>query len=530
MGRNNLVKKQCVLLSALIMLTGCLDAADLGENIKSADSDVITLDWYVNYSWFVTDWGENMVSQKFTEDTGVNINFITPMGNETNKLESLIDSDSLPDIVTIGWWEPQIQTMLDRDMVYPLNELADMYDTSFYDVTDDKVRDWYTMSDGNIYGYPNSTYTPDDLKENDNIPSNQTFLVRKDIYEAIGSPDMSTPEGFYDAIVKAKEMFPEVDGKPLLPIGSHEFVEDGCVSFDQYLQNFLAVPYEKDGVKYDRKTDPEYIRWLKLFRRLCSEGYITDDIFVDRRTQTSEKISQGRYFCMLYQRTDLADQEKVLYASDPDKIYIAVDGPRNSNGDDPVLPVNGITGWTLTYVSKNCKDPEKAIKFIDHMLSEEGQKLIYLGIEGVTYEMTDEGPVMNEDVKKILTTDRETYDAVYGADDTYWMLQNNAMQLKWKMEPQEPLKQMEEWTYPYTAYVGQYDVYIREDTDIGRIYAACRDLWGSTLPKLLLSGSDQEFDEILNDYIEARKTLGYDRLMEEETRQMIENKQKLGIE
>ena len=83
------------------MLAGCADAASNGESVPASSSDVITLDWYVNYSWFVTDWGENMVSQKFTKDTGVDINFITPMGNETNKLESLIDSDSLPDIVTI---------------------------------------------------------------------------------------------------------------------------------------------------------------------------------------------------------------------------------------------------------------------------------------------------------------------------------------------------------------------------------------------------------------------------------------------
>lgn len=530
MGRNYLFKKQCVLLSALIMLSGCADVAGEGGNVTAADTGVITLDWYVNYSWFVTDWGENMVSQKFTKDTGVDINFITPMGNETNKLESLIDSDSLPDIVTIGWWEPQIQTMLDRGMVYPLNELADMYDVSFYDVTDDMVRDWYTMSDGNIYGYPNSTYTPKDLEEHDNIASNQTFLVRKDIYEAIGSPDMSTPEGFYSAVVKATQMFPEVDGKPLIPIGAHEFEQDGCVSFDQYLQNFLAVPYEKDGVKYDRKTDPEYLRWLKLFRKLCEEGYLADDIFVDRRTQTSEKVSEGRYFCMLYQRTDLADQEKELYAKDPDKIYIAVDGPRNSNGDDPVLPSNGIVGWTLTFISRNCKDPERAIKFIDYMLSQDGQKLLYLGIEGETYDMVDGTAVMKEDVKKILSTDRETYDAIYGADDTYWMLQNNVMQLEWHMETEEPLKQLEEWTYPYTTYLGQYDVIINEDSEIGRIYSACRDLWGATLPRLLLAGSDEEFDEILKEYMVERTSLGYDKLMEEETRQMIESKKKLGME
>lgn len=233
---------------------------------------------------------------------------------------------------------------------------------------------------------------------------------------------------------------------------------------------------------------------------------------------------------MLYQRTDLADQEKELYAKDPDKIYIAVDGPRNSNGDDPVLPSNGIVGWTLTFISKNCKDPERAIKFMDYMLSQDGQKLLYLGIEGETYDMVGDVPVMKEDVKKILSTDRETYDAIYGADDTYWMLQNNVMQLDWHMETEEPLKQLEEWTYPYTTYLGQYDVIINEDSEIGRIYSACRELWGTTLPRLLLAGSDEEFDEILEEYISQRTSLGYDRLMEEETRQMIENKKRLGME
>ena len=276
----------------------------------------VTLDWYVNYSWFVTGWGENLVSRTITEETGVSVNFITPRGNEQEKLNALISSDSLPDLITLGWWEPQVTEMIDKNMVYPLNELADTYDMLFYEVTDPDVRNWYTRDDGNIYCYPNSSYTPSDLEEHDNIPMNQTFLVRKDIYEALGKPDMTTPEGFYDAVVRAKELYPEVNGEPLIPIGSHVFDDMGCVSFDKYLQNFLAVPYEKDGKYYDRYTDPEYLRWLKLFRQLGEEGYLAPDIFVDTRTQMREKIAEGRYFCMLYQRTDLADQEKALYAGD----------------------------------------------------------------------------------------------------------------------------------------------------------------------------------------------------------------------
>ncbi|WP_408071283.1 extracellular solute-binding protein [Butyrivibrio sp. JL13D10] len=513
-------------ITSVITLAGCSKTEPVTDNSNAA----ITMDWYVNYSWFVTGWGENLVSKEITEKTGVEVNFITPMGNETNKLNTLIDSDTLPDIVTIGWWEPQIQEMIDKGLVYSLNELADLYDPSFYDVTREEVRNWYTLSNGNIYGYPNSSYVPEDVENNDNIAPNPTFLVRKDIYEAIGSPDMSTPDNFYNAVVKAKEMFPEVNGKPLLPIGAHEFNSDGCESFGQYLQDFLAVPYEKNGEKYDRYSDPEYINWLKMFRRLASEGYLSNDVFVDQRTQISEKIEEGRYFCMIYQRTDMADQQKILYEKDPDKIYIAVDGPRNSNGDDPVLPVNGIAGWTLTFISKNCKNPERAIKFIDFLMSEEGQKLTFLGIEGKTYDMVEDKPVIKPEVKEILSTDRKTYNDLYGADNTYWMLQNNVMQLKWQTEIDEPLKQMFEWACPYATYVGQYEVYINEDSKLGRIYASTRNLWGKTLPMLLLSESDEKFDSIFEDYLEKRAALGYDELSKEETRQIRQNKEKLGLE
>ncbi len=210
-----------------------------------ASEDSITLDWYINYSWFNTGWGSSVVSRAITENTGVNINFITPQGNEEEKLNALIESGSLPDLITLGWWEPQVNEMIQKDMVYAINQLADEYDPYFYQVCDKQAVSWYTQSDGNIYGYPCSSVTPQDVESNDNIGSNQTFLVRKDIYEAIGSPDMTTIAGFERAVRKAKQMFPEVDGKPLIPIGAHLFDDSGNVSFDQYIQNFFGCAIRK---------------------------------------------------------------------------------------------------------------------------------------------------------------------------------------------------------------------------------------------------------------------------------------------
>ena len=492
--------------------------------------EAISLDWYINYSWFATPWGQNLVSQTITEETGVSVNFITPMGNEEEKLNALIASDKLPDIITLGYWETQVDEMIEKGMVYALNELADEYDPYFYTVTDETVVNWYTEEDGNIYAYPNSSISPKDLEENDNIGSNQTFLVRKDIYEALGNPDMSTPEGFMKAVRSAAKLYPDVNGKELIPIGAHVFDETGSVSFDKYLMNFLAVPWEKEGKLYDRYTDSEYITWLKMFRQLGEEGYLANDIFVDTRTQMEEKLAEGRYFCMIYQYTDLLAQQRILYENNPESIYIAVEGPRNSAGDAPTLPTTSINGWTVTMISKNCKDPKRAIAFMDYLMSEHGQKRIFLGVEGITYDMVDGKAVLRDEVKALLDTNRVQYDTVYGADDAYWMLQDNAMQLQWEQESIPAIQQLKDWSLKYPAYDGAYDIYLPVESAYAKVDAQINKLWSEILPKLLLAETENAFDEILAEFVIEREALGYEALMEEKNVYMIEAKKKLGIE
>ncbi len=547
----NTAKRGLAVGCAVLMLSGaaaCSGTAETGETAEDASyagmdgteaagtpawqkyaKEEITLDWYVNYSWFATPWGENLVSQTITEETGVNVNFITPIGNETEKLNALIASDSLPDIITLGYWEPQVNEVIKKDLVYPLNELADTYDPYFWEVTDPQAVSWYTSEDGNIYAYPNSSTTPQDVEENELIGSNETFLVRKDIYEAIGSPDMTTPEGFTAAVKAAAEMFPEVEGGALIPIGAHVFDNEGNVSFDKYLMNFLAVPWEKDGKVYDRYTDTEYIRWLKVFRELGEEGYLANDIFVDTRTQMEEKLAQGRYFCMLYQYTDMLAQQKQLYANHPDRVYMAVEGPRNSAGDDPTVPATGISGWTVTLISKNCEHPERAIAFMDYLLSEHGQMMTYLGVEGVTYDMVDGKPVLKDEVRELLDTDRETYDKLYGADNAYWMLQDNVMQMQWKQETSPAVAQLEEWSRKYVTYNGQMDAELPLDLPEASADNKITRLWSETLPRLLLAPSEEEFDRIFAEFVAEREQLGFAAVMEKRTEYMNDAKEKLGM-
>lgn len=531
------MRKRAIRLCSMICFLFCISGCAMGEREevlqeKQERQEDTTLSWYINFSWFPSSWGENLVSKAITEKTGVAIEFVVPSGDEERKLNSLINSDSLPDMLTLNWWEEEIGEMIEADMIYALDELADEYDAYFWEVANQQVINWYTSEDGHLYQYPNSAYTLEDYQTCETIGSNKTFLVRKDIYEAIGSPDMTTPEGFRDAVLKAQEMFPVVDGEELIPIGSHEFTQEGCDSFDVYLFDFLAVPYmDEEGNAYDRHTDESYLTWLKTFRKLREEGCLKDEVFLDTRSQMEEKLAQGRYFCMIYQRTDMADQQKILYATNPEQIYIAVDGPKNLAGDNHQLSGTGINGWTVTLISKKCKNPEKAIQLMSYLLSTEGQLMTWYGVEGVTWEYDEEGkPKMYAEVEELLNTNRTEYDRIYGADSCYWMLQNNAMAVKWQGILPEPLGQLQEWTFDYTVYAAQYDVMFPTGSIENEIHSRIKKLWGETLPKLLVAKSDEEFDKIMEVFIEEREGLGFARLQKACAKQMHEKMQRLGLE
>lgn len=493
------------------------------------DTSPITFDWYINFAWFPHKWGDDLTSQYVTKKTGVNINYIVPAGNEAEKMNAMIASGKLPDFITLSWNEDAVKKMIEGGLVLPLNELADQYDPYFYKVTDPAKVSWYTQEDGNVYGYPNSASSPEDYKKfGDNINSSQTFLVRKDMYEALGKPDMRTPEGFLKALEDAKKMFPDVGGQPLIPIGMYDFHEKGNASLEGYLQNFLAVPYDKDGKLYDRTTDPDYVKWLKTFRQANENGLLSKDIFIDKRPQMEEKIAQGRYFAMLYARTDLSAQQNVLYANDPNSVYIAVDGPANSNLDQATLSGPSISGWTVTLISKNVKDKERAIRFLDYMISEEGNHDLFFGEKGVTYDTIDGKDQLLPEVVKLRDTDRDAFDKKYGASLKFWMLMDTNMTPAWEPPTVEPFKEMLDWTIGKAKSFSQFDQLDPQgNSEEGIMNTKILQEWGKVLPKLILAKSDEEFDKFWNEYLKKREEIGFSTVQEFRQKKYEENMSKL---
>lgn len=499
---------------------------------KSHTDDDRELTWYLNLSWFTAQWGKDWTSEYIKEKTGFNIVCSAPAGNEAEKVNTMIASDTLPDIMTLGWWEPQISEMIAADMLYPINELADQYDPYFYKEAKEDILQWNKQDDGNVYGYNCFTTTASDIEESGEVYANRSFLVRKDLYEALGELDFSTPEGFYNALKTAKEKFPTLpDGSQMSPLGAMPFSESGCDSFDAFLQDHLAIPYEVDGKFNDRRSDPEYLRWLKMFRQAYQDGLISNDIFSDKSEAIGDKISQGRYFAMFFQWIDMQNQQQVRYNTDPEGIYIGVGGPRNTNGADPTLAAGSPNGWMNTMITKSCKEPDRAIEFFTYMISEEGMKDVTCGVPGKTYNDEDGKVVFTEEYLDILNAGNPE-NIPHGVNE-YGYFQDDLVMMTngWLPPVADYIQVMKDWTKDYTYYTAAYELPAMDPDSPESINSAEIDmLWGKTLPQLLTAESDEAFDQIWEDFVTRRDGMNFEGVMAVKTELMNANKKRLGME
>ncbi len=518
-----------MLLSACSTQSPTTSAAPGGnQGTQASNTAPITVDWYINENWFSSPKG-NLVLEMIKENTGVNVNFIAPVGEPMEKLNAMIASNTLTDLVTLGWWNGEVQQLSVPKYAYTYDELA-KFAPGLMNVLDKNVLNWYRDDNGEVYCYPSNSVVPSDIEAG--LTSNRTFLVRKDIYESLGKPDLRTPEGFIKALEDAKaQSFKALNGEPIIPFGTTAFLPTGNTGLEDILLEFLAVPREIDGQffpVFNANPSEEYIRWLKTFRLANEKGLMPTDVFVDDRTKIEEKIQQGRYFAMLYQAQDAMNPLGQLYKNAPDSIYIAVDGPANSKLEAPKLGVPGYSGWEVTFVTKNAKNPERIAQLLEWGHSEEGQKVFFLGKEGETYDVVNGKPVIKEEVTELKNRDMGTFKQKYNTYNEYWMFAKTKNILAWEPAPPEPFSQYREWNKGKAYFYGQYDnIEPPADSDEAEIATRVKNKWGEVLPKLLKAKSDAEFDQIWNDYDKYKKDNGYDTYLKYLRSRVEANKAKL---
>lgn len=482
-------------------------------------TETTELTWYVNADWWNTDWGNDTVTKKIKEDLNLDVQFIT--GDDT-KLNTFFAGGKKPDIITIFDANSSVAQSA-ANWAWSLNDLADKYDPYFYEVASKDSFNWFKLSDGKTYGYPDYS-NGQDVYDSGLLKATTAFAIRKDVYEALGNPEMGTPEQFISVLKEIKEKYPD-----LIPFGSNSMT-DSTGSLGADLQNFLGVPIENaDGTWYDRNMDEDYLAWIRTLSQAYREGLISDDNFSDDGTAHEDKVKTGKYACLFIGGTpQRSGPLQVWRSANPDAEYIAIDGPQSTVGNAPTLSQAGLSGWMVNYISKDCSDPIKAMETFTYLISDYGGLLCKYGVEGETYTINSDGLYeLTPEVKEMKDNDNDKFKHVYRLSE--FIVFGNDKYDAYSADVTESTVQMQEWG---AGKLKPQFVIENISPDQGsaeaRALSAINTNWNTTLTSLIRSADDAAFDAVLAEHVAFRASNNWDGIVKIYNEKMSANREKLG--
>lgn len=493
-----------------------LDASTPAWKLDKKENTELT--WYVNADWWNTDWGTDTVTKKIKEDLNLDVKFIT--GDDT-KLNTFFAGGEMPDIITI--MDASSSAALSAaKWALPLNTLAEKYDPYFFEVAAKDTLNWFKLDDGNTYGYPDYSNGQEDY-DSGLLKASTAFAIRKDIYEALGEPEMGTPEQFLEVLGEIKEKYPD-----LIPFGSNSMT-DSAGSLEADFQNFIGVPIEnEDGTWYDRNMDEDYLTWLRTLNEAYQKGYISDDNFSDDGTAYEDKIKVGKYACIFIGGTpQRSGALQVWRSSNPDAEYIAIDGPQSTVGNKPTLSQAGLSGWMINYITKDCSDPIKAIQVFTYLLSPEGGLLTRFGVEGETYQINSDGLYeLLPEVKDMQLNNNDAFKKTYRLSE--FIVFGHDRYEAYAADTSESIRQMREWgDGKLKSQFVIENIKPDQGTAEARSLSAIQTNWYTTLTSLIRSKDTATFDKVLEDHKQFRADNNWDGIVKIYNEKMEKNRAKL---
>ncbi|MFD1429241.1 sugar ABC transporter substrate-binding protein [Lacticaseibacillus mingshuiensis] len=476
-----------------------------------------TITWYINSDWTTLPFGEDATTAKIKKDLNINIKFVT---GDDSKLNALISGGDMPDIVTLMDKTSQAATKA-NSWAYSLNDLAKKYDPYFLKVANKDTMKWFTLSDNKTYGYPNYSNTKKDY-ESGTIPVNDNFVIREDVYDALGKPDFTKPGNFEKAMKEIAAKYPKLTPFGFTPVGTT------AGGFTDKLQDFLGVPLETDdGAYYDRSLDSEYIQWLKTLNTVYRNKDISDDSFTDDGATFDQKVKTGQYATMFVSGTSGQGGNFTEFMKNSKTRYIAVDGPSSTSGRKATLNQTGISGWLINYITKDAKDPAKVMELFTYLVDRPGQILTKYGIEGVTFKYNSDGKIEYlPEVNKLEQTDNDLYNKKYGISRFLYF--NNDRMNALKAPTTSALTQMQKWgvgkLYPHFVIE---NIKPQAGTAEARVYDQVQTKMNSTVISLIRANSDASFDSTLSNYKDFLKKNNYSNVEKTLTKNMASNRKKL---
>ncbi len=492
-------------------------------NSWETDTTPITIEWFVCYDWFGKTFSPdtNLADAKILEDTGITIEFTS---GDLDKLNLLITTGDLPDVITMDITASQRLTLEDNGLLYPLDELSEKYAPDLN--VPESMAEWYQNDDGHWYTLA-SYFTSDERCNSEfggyRVTHNHNF-VRTDLLEQIGGSmeDLQTKEGFLNTLRKVKEANLTYDGQTVTPFVGH---------YTPYLaQQFGMCLEDEDGNLVNEKRTPEFLEALLFYNTLYREGLMTDEEFTMDSSQLETKIASGAVFAATGVPTVQTARES-LYSYDSDALMLYCGQMSGDSGEEPeVLSVNS-GGWTGTVITTNAEYPNRIIQLFSYLTTEEMTLDAQYGTD--TYDVVDGSVVMRDEVVEEYSENYESAYAKYNLDMSF-MVDWSIIQ-KYQEVPTDPLDEdeLKMNTDPEVQIIDDKcftDIDPEANTDLAGIQTKIENYWEQIEPEIIMADSAEECVQKYEEAIAQMDSMGMEELDEYQNERFQENKEKLGLE
>ncbi|CDC41953.1 extracellular solute-binding protein family 1 [Firmicutes bacterium CAG:449] len=223
------------------------------------------------------------------------------------------------------------------------------------------------------------------VSSDEKMEPNGGILVREDWYKeacAHIDGDMTSPESFIAGCNYIKSKYSNS-----IPVQLDVFDSEGNDSV-KWLSQYFATPFEDEQGNYVyNMTHEKYYETLSFLNECYNNKLIMDENFSMNASQIRTKIASGNVFVSMVTPQDYQQGFIASYNSDIKYVPLIL---RNYEGDDPILQDIRGMGYLYTMVTTNAKRPDKIIKLLDFLYSEEGQRLVAFGLEGETWNWVDD--------------------------------------------------------------------------------------------------------------------------------------------
>lgn len=515
------------LLLTLCLLCGCFCAS------ASAEPEEVTLS-LVSYrelqknpvAWYETDvykWVFDQIADKY----GYRINLEYDC-YDNDKLNLMYASGELPDIVYF-YSATQVQTVMDNGYALNLAPLLEEYAPHMLDEKfaqrNELMQSLAGGEDNGLYFIP-TTYGLELRGGGQN--SIRGYAVNWEWFKEIGAPDIPNDAAYIDALAQMVEKHPQTaDGKPVYAFGYTDdfstwtswraFPTNESLLNMWTFSGYLYMEGLDDNVLYNGYTNTErstFWQEMRFANTLYNKGLLDPDSFTQTGAERSAKIEAGQYAGVANDNS--ANGYVVAPATGAmlfgNKIHLA-----------------GYYPDQQVFVSSSSENWKAALAWIDYMHTEEAERALYSGIEGVHWNYVDGVPTLTDETIAMYQENGDALKKSGVADTTPIRISQPGMShsdgypLSLFETDEMRAASMTPIMKDYSDYYGvsypsqarqklvdegkiiehshnfsQLVAVAREPipTDILRILTKCNDVVYTAVPKLVMAATEEEFNAI----------------------------------